>query len=53
MLGFWYRLKRQIATGAGVLTDSLSPSRMIRVMEVRLHLDAAATATEESPSILI
>ena len=47
MLGFWYRLKRQIATGAGVLADSVSASRMIRVMEVRLHLDAAASATED------
>ena len=39
----WTNIKNSVATGAGALAHTLAPGRAFRLLEVRIHLSAAAT----------
>jgi len=39
----WTNIKNSVATGSGALAHTLAPGRAFRLLEVRLHLSAAAT----------
>ena len=39
----WTNISNSVATGSGALAHTLAPGRTFRLLEVRLHLSAAAT----------
>ena len=39
----WTNIKNSVATGVGALVHTLAPGRAFRLLEVRIHLSAAAT----------
>lgn len=43
MTSKWTNIANSVATGAGALAHTLAPGRAFRLLEVRLHLSAAAT----------
>lgn len=47
----WTNISNSIATGAGVLAHTVAPNRAFRLLEVRLHLSAAAT--QETLTIIV